>query len=350
MTAARASASAGTDPGAPGDTPARAHQRRVRSITTHIPGAATIATHSMPRARSRCLTWASSWATTRSTWAGSNCSSSVSYRTTRFVCPSPPTYALAAVVRREASTTSTSPTSTPARSASCGDRRPRTARRQVLVAVEQGVHDHRREPHEHDLDRNHGPRARQPPASREPAHQADEQGRAGGRQRRRDRPGLRAVGNPSSPVLRGQAHVGGALVCPCAERQGDDLKGEHHARPDERGPDERAVSPETLQPRDRAPRRPRHQHDQHRSPRDQPADPDQTLQAPEVVGALQLGGAEVGRLRYRQWVDHAVRAQQPHRRLCHQHGDNHGGRQGQPAGAHGDKIGAGRGTPPGPER
>jgi hypothetical protein len=45
-------------------------------------------------------------------------STSVSYSTTRFVLPSPATYALAAVVRRLASMMNTWPTSTPARLAS----------------------------------------------------------------------------------------------------------------------------------------------------------------------------------------------------------------------------------------
>ena len=78
---------------------------------------------------------------------------------------------------------------------------------------------------------------------------------------------------------------------PRAERQGNELHGEYHARPDERGPDQRPVTRQTLRPGDRAPRRPRHQQGQQRSLRDQPADPDQALQVAEIVGAVELGGA-----------------------------------------------------------
>ena len=79
------------------------------------------------------------------------------------------------------------------------------------------------------------------------------------------------------------------------ERQGDDLHGEHHARPDERGRRPPVASARQRAPHARSRRRGgRATSSTSSTPsRDQPAEPEQALQLAEVARPVELGAAEV---------------------------------------------------------
>src|SRR4029453_4126284 len=115
---AQRDAARGGDPGGGGPGEARGGPPPPSPHSPQTAAAAPSAPSTVPVATSPSLAWPSSCATTDSTSAGGASRRSVSYTTIRRVGPRPDTYALTALVRRDASATSTSRTGTPSRWAS----------------------------------------------------------------------------------------------------------------------------------------------------------------------------------------------------------------------------------------
>ena len=251
-------------------------------------------------------------------------------------------------MRREASTTSTSPTSTPARSASSVTAARVRPGRQVLVAVEQGstttgashtnttsiattapapaIHQPRGNRLIRALNRAAPSRHAPPPTA--------------------VRPSRGPTSTRPSPAWTGRRRR--RARGPTRRTAGRQLDREQHARADERA--RARARPRPAAPPGRSRRRGGRATSRASSAPSATsrAEPDQALQVAEVARPVELGGAEVGRLGHRQRVDHAVRAQQPHRRLGHHHGRDDRRPATSAGKPHVMKIGAGRGTPPRP--
>jgi diadenosine tetraphosphatase ApaH/serine/threonine PP2A family protein phosphatase len=164
---------------------------------------------------------------------------------------------------------------------------------QALEVVEHGIDDHGEEPDRDHADRHHPARRGRPPAARKAPHHGHRQRRATRREQSLDAGRLRGVAQPGAPVLGRKAHVDRALVRHRRQRQAHDDERQGYARAGGGRPPDRPAA-RRLQGTPHPGRGPQGEEGQHRAADHHPSQPEQALDGAEVLGPVELGGAEVG--------------------------------------------------------